>query len=460
MKNRFLLSMAVFFFASLFSMVHEAEATFTLEVSPRRGTRDIRFEASAPGKFLRNEEVTFTVTSNQNRQYQIIQQVFQPLTNEFGNTIPQNALLEFSPSDTLGRLRTQLETPVTMGQQQVYTSNGSGTSDEFVLVFNVAVPENQPGGTYRAQMSFILEAVDGGLRSVQNLDVIVDIRPSLRVDVQNAQTGGRSLEFKISKEKLHAEAMLNLHIQNNLGQLKVTQQMDAFVSKDGEALDEEVLKFFVVAQGAQASISTPEAVSLSPKVIYVSELSHNETVVQLQYMFSSEVLLRAGIYNGNILLKVDPPAGSPGQPKSFVIPVKIDIEPLFYLDVKTQDGLGAFNFGILRPGFEQRRQKVTLQIFSNLGQPYQVSQILPRGLASEQGAVLPAESLMYATEPATTGLVSSLAPMTVREGESQIFTSDQKGTPETLNLEYSLQAPKGARAGSYNSGIKYSITTL
>src|SRR3989338_7729673 len=117
-------------FAGLFLFFSvDAQAIFTLTASPRRGGQGIRFEAGKPGTVLRNEEVTLSVTTDRNAQYRIYQTVYQPLSNQFGNTIPQGALIAFSPSNPLGTLRTQLETPVTMGQVPIYTSNSAGDSD-------------------------------------------------------------------------------------------------------------------------------------------------------------------------------------------------------------------------------------------------------------------------------------------------------------------------------------------
>ena len=107
----------------------DAWAVFELNVSPRRGGQSLRFAGEEPGGLLRNEEVTLTVTTDAAAQYRILQTVYQPLTNEFGNTLPASTFVVFSPSNPLGTLRTQLETAVGMGQAQIYTSNTAGSSD-------------------------------------------------------------------------------------------------------------------------------------------------------------------------------------------------------------------------------------------------------------------------------------------------------------------------------------------
>ena len=96
----------VIFVTCFFSFPKDASALFSLSVSPQRGVRSIDFEQSKPGTFLRNEEVTITMTSTLASQYTIYQTVYQPLTNDLGNTIPQEAFILFSPSTSLGTLKT------------------------------------------------------------------------------------------------------------------------------------------------------------------------------------------------------------------------------------------------------------------------------------------------------------------------------------------------------------------
>ena len=94
--------LGVVFVGLFLSFSADAHAVFTLSVTPRRGGQHIRFEGAKPGTYLRNEEVTLKVTSDRGAQYRISQALYQPLTNEFGNTIPQGAFIVFSPSNPLG----------------------------------------------------------------------------------------------------------------------------------------------------------------------------------------------------------------------------------------------------------------------------------------------------------------------------------------------------------------------
>jgi hypothetical protein len=52
------------------------------------------------------------------------------------------------------------------------------------------------------------------------------------------------------------------------------------------------------------------------------------------------------------------------------------------------------------------------------------------------------------------------SPTPVTEGETVIFNSDPKGSPEKFNVNYSLKIPADSKAGAYSSSIQYSATSL
>ncbi len=463
-KSQKALLFLAFATAFLMSEVSPAEAAFSLSVSPRRGGQSIRFESSDPNSLLRNEEVTLTVTTDRAAQYRIYQTVYQPLTNEFGNTIPQGAFIVFSPSNPLGILRTQLETPVTMGQFPFYTSNSVGDSDSFVLVYNVRVPEDQPGGVYRAQITFTAELVNqqGGVSpSVVTMEVRVEITPTFQISIRSSK-GGRSLDLgRITKDRQSAAENLLLEIQSNIGSpYRIVQQLtEPLISEDGTMLDESDFSFSVVGKTHGAAAAAGSApVSSTPVLIYTSNDIGAGDNIQVQYSLQPEAEQKAGIYRGNLSFKIE--SGSTFAPQEiYNIPVEVEIEPIFYLDVEVEKGSN-LHFGIYKTGEEVQEKRVRLTVHSNLRQPYQISQIVPRKLTSQEGAVIPPDYFVVAGSEAQTGVLSVMSASAVKDGESPVFLSDKKGTPESLLLEYTLRVPREARAGSYNSEVRYSITTL
>ena len=74
-------ALAAMLMLGLLAFQGEARAVFTLDVTPSRGGRDIRFDSVREGRPARNEEVAFTVTTDEAKQYQITQMLMTPLVN-------------------------------------------------------------------------------------------------------------------------------------------------------------------------------------------------------------------------------------------------------------------------------------------------------------------------------------------------------------------------------------------
>lgn len=451
------------FLALLCGFQTSAYAIFQLTVQPRRGGQNLHIEQTKPGQEARNEEETITVqNTNAGAQYQIFQTIYQPLTNEFGNTIPQNALVMFSPSTTLGTLKPQLETPVTMGQVPIYTSNAAGDSDTFVLVYHLTVPPGQAGGNYHTTITYTAQPLSGAASaapSIVTIDLSVEIRPTFRLILQNPG-GGHSLNFpKITKDRPTSSQTLDIHIDSNIGTtFRILQQVtEPILSSEGLPLDEENIQFEAAANSGK-TVPTG-TLSTSPTVLYTATDSGASDDVRVQYTVSPAGDVKAGIYTGNLSIKVE--SNSPLVPPDiYQIPIRIEIEPIFYLDVDTPMGLGGFHFGTFKTGDEKQDRQVFLTIHSNLGRPYQVTQIVSRKLMNQEGSAIPSDDFQWDIAGSKTGILKAPSLTPVQEGETVLFTSDNKGTPEKLTLTYSLAVPKDARAGSYSSDIRYSITTL
>ncbi len=449
----------------LVAMPRAANAAFDLSVAPQTGGRNIRFEASAPGGLLRNEQVNVSVQSDEAVPYRIYLTVHQPLMNEAGKSLPQGAFFLFSPSSPLGTLRTQLETPLTLGQIPLYTSNNSGESDNFILVFNVRIPDNQPGGFYHTQISFTAEPANptGQVMPVtQTVDVQVEIRPVFNVVISN-EKGGRQIDLgRIDQNTPAGSDSLSVRIESNAGAAyRVIQEMpQPLVSTEGVFLDDRLLTF--TAQGAAngALASTGASVPVGqPPLIYTSNESGQSDEFQVRYQITPDAAAKAGHYSGTITIRFE--SQSPLiSAEAIVLPVKLQIEPVFHLQVEVKDALG-IHFGMVKPGENAPHERqVLLTVQSNLGAPYQISQVVSRKLMTQEGGALPDDSFRFSADRAQSGTVTVASAQAVKEGESVVFISDKKGTPESVLLKYTLTIPANARAGSYGSEIKYSITTL
>ena len=452
------------FFGCLLALQKDAFAVFTLSVTPTREVRSIHFDQTKPGSYSRNEEVTISVNTTLATQYMIYQEINQPLTNELGKTIPQGAFIVFSPSSPLGTLKTQLETPVTMGQIPVYTSNAAGDTDSFVLVYNVNIPLDQPGGQYRTQIRFTAQPVNaqaGVSQSTVILDVIVDLRSAFHVNIQNTR-GSRELDLgSISKDRLVARDTLKVDIGSNSAPYTISQQLaETLTSQEGETIDDGEFKFIASGgeKGTLAGKGSEIPVPLVAQKLYGSDSGAGDAIV-LQYTASPELTQKAGIYRGTLTFKTES-SGSQSTPiEPINIPVKIEVETIFYLDIDMPE-ITKVSFGVFKTSGEKHDKKVTLTAHNNTAQPYQVVQVVSHKMMNERGEELPPENFTYFGGQAQTGKLSTLAPLPVKEGQTVVFTSDNKGTPEKFVLEYELKTPRSPKKGSYATDISYSITSL
>ncbi len=457
----------VFMMVLILCLTKDSWALFQLSVTPRTGGQTIHFSASDVPRsdsegLLRNEEVTVSIDTNQTVQYRLLQNMYQPLTNEFGNTIPSGSFVVFSPSNPLGTLRTQLETPVSMGQSQIYTSNNAGGADEFLLVFNVRVPENQPGGLYRTQLTYTAEPVNAQSAfspSTVTLDVRVEINPKFQLNITN-EKGIKNIDLgRITKERKVASQNLKVDITSNAGTVyRIFQQLtEPLASADGKILSPEQFTFSPTgnAQGSLSSGANTQ-VPLSQNLLYTSNEWGVSDSINLQYFFTPEASQKSGIYRGVLSFRVE--STSPFVPQEVInLPVTVEIESIFSLDVSFDKGRD-LNFGVFKAGEEKQERRVFLSAKSNLGLPYQISQIVPRRMTHVEGQVIPKESFQFSTTAEKTNTSTPTKP--VEDGETVIYISDNAGTPEDLTVNYTLMIPKEAKAGSYTSELKYSITTL
>lgn len=460
------LAAALLAVSSLFIQAR-AFATFELSVAPRRGGQHlhIRFDGTLQEQqgsgLLRNEEVLLTVDTTENVPYRITETVNQAPTDvRTGKTLPMNAFFQFSPSSPVGRLETELETPVTVGVRQIYT-NSTGESDEFYLVFNVRLDEDQPGGLYRTQITFTAEALNPGASftpRVVIMNVDIEIPQTFRIDTR-AVRGGRELNLgRIRKDGESASAVYRIDVDSSIGaEYRILQQLvEPPSSPDGETLDAGAFTWALMT-GAGAN-PEPRPVSASSEIIYRSDLQGSGDSLQIEYTASPDPGQKAGIYRGMLAFKVESTSPLVRQ-ETISVPAQIEVEPILYLEIETREG-GSISFGRFRPQDEAKEVQVELKVHSNLGKEYAVSQILPHTLAAREGHSIPVESLQYYGSEAQSGHLTSQVPTPVKEGETVVYRSDSTGKAESFFLNYRLTMPPNTPAGSYNSELKYSITTL
>ncbi|MDD5702437.1 MAG: hypothetical protein PHU23_10360, partial [Dehalococcoidales bacterium] len=108
-----------------------------------------------------------------------------------------------------------------------------------------------------------------------------------------------------------------------------------------------------------------------------------------------------------------------------------------------------------------QHSEILVQIKSNLGRQYQVSQQLPSPLVNPGGTSIPPKYFTLRLEGADTKGTPRFTQATeVKTGEMVLFLSDKDGSPDRFKIIYELAADANVAAGNYMGTIMYTISEL
>ncbi len=430
-----------------------AWAVFSLDVTSIRSGRDIRFETIREGQAIRNEEVTFTITTTEAKQYRVTQAMNSPLMNERGGALPADAVKMFSPSSVRGVLRPTLPTALGAGTDVIYTSDLAGTGDSFVLAFAIE-PSRLEGasGTYQSQLVYTLEAVQGGASPVT---VIRNIRIEIATDFKMRITsphGGQDLNLgRITKQNPSGSGALEFEINSSIGvPYRINQQLSGPLSNgQGDFIDADRILF--ETEGLRGALSD------SPALLFHSDDKGGSANFQVVYSAPDLSKVRAGFYRSSLSFTAESNSGLVSQ-HAVTVPVELEVTSIFNLDVQFEEGTTSLNFGSFSENKTQESRRVLLKTFTNLGTQYQVSQTVTRPMTNQEGQKI--KNFSYVVKgPREAGFVSATLK-SVEIGDSVLFISDNHGTPADLTVEYQLSVATDQRGGQYSSDIAYAMTAI
>jgi len=149
-----------------------------------------------------------------------------------------------------------------------------------------------------------------------------------------------------------------------------------------------------------------------------------------------------------------------GQKLLVTFPMEITIGRIFDLIVTPQQPSG-IQFQDVQLGQRPRSSEILVEIKSNVGRQYQVSQQLPVQLSSNGGASVPPRYFTLRLEDTgTKGLLKFPKPTEVKTGDMVLFISDKDGSPDKFKVIYEFSADASVPAGNYVGQIVYTISEL
>ncbi|MBI2104262.1 MAG: hypothetical protein HYT90_01600 [Candidatus Omnitrophica bacterium] len=158
------------------------------------------------------------------------------------------------------------------------------------------------------------------------------------------------------------------------------------------------------------------------------------------------------------------PAAACAESDSKTVRVSCTILPRLELSVTPETG-ESIAFGAIEqpaPGETTvRSTAVKLNVFSNMGRPYHVTQMVRKPLATPEGAAIPDDQFRVLTQDAARGRMGAPQPTPLAAGvPTTLYTSDERGKSDAFSARYTLTVTPDTPAGEFDTEIVYTVTSL
>lgn len=445
---------------SAFLVLENAFAAFDISVRPYEGGSDLRFDkVKNYGPYV-SKQVTIDITSDIGKQYRLIQALIMPLSNDQGVSLSQNNFTVYAEhgSNKYGTLSVEQESPVSVNRGIVYTSNPTGNSDSFKLVYVMKHPFSVSSGSYRGRIAFTLEPIDSTQAQVTVvINVFADLEIESAVEIKTA-TGSKVISLSSSQRDTLSNNVL-VEIKGGMGkQFKIFQTLPLpLESQEAVKLPFEAVNF-QASQAKYGSVSAQTAPLLQRhEEVYSSGISGEADSFIITYSLANPEKLMAGRYRGNLKYTFES-ADNLELLGNFEL--EVDVARVFDLIITPQLG-GVIEFRDLKPSQAPKQSEVIIEVNSNIGKQYQISQQLASGLVNREGKDIPKSNFTLREESlGTKGTLQIPSPTQVKIGETVLFLSDKQGSADKFKLIYELVPSLDILAGSYSTRITYSISEI
>ncbi len=414
--------------------------------------------------------ITFSVSNDTaGSRYEIRQRFDSPLRNRDNPsaTIGDNFVVRgFRGSNRYGDLRIPSGDIIVRNNELVYVSDNSGTSDSFTLVYGIKDAQDLPPGYYTGRITMVLNPLNSSASPVNRvIEVYVSVPDdggSLSITVAPAE-GASAIVIDSSERGNSANASCAVVTINGSfnSQFRIMQMLVApMQSQEGKMLDNSDLLFTIPDAVKGVALNQPVPVAKGVQTIYSSRPDGSaDKAFAVAYSLADSVNLPAGNYRSRIQYLMES-AGK--QANLGALNIEIRQERVFEISVAPQDQRYSIDFTDLKPGEGPRTNEVLIEVKSNLGRPYQVTQNVSSEMVSSKGEKIPAGNFSLQALPAgnTRGNLRVAAKTPVEKGSQILFVSDAAGSPDKFKVVYELICPADLTAGNYSSRITYTLTEV
>jgi len=447
----------------IFVISRDAYAVFSLSVNPYQGGYDIRFDKITPDMDRVNREVTVRITSDIAKQYRLSNILLQPLSTLEGARLPEGCFVVYGirGSNGFGTINVEQEVPLRLSRQIIYTSNGAGNPDSFTLVYGVLPSANIVSGLYKGRLGFTLEPIDS---TQEPVTVVMDISAEFQIESSieiKTPTGSKVISLQADKED-NRSCAIAFNIKGGFGNsFRILQLVNEQpISAEGNFLSWEAVTFKADAAQRGRAINEDTPLSNRQQVIYTSSPGGEADSFILEYKLGDLLQQKAGKYRTNIKYLVE---GSAFAQTKLIDTLALEVENprIFDITVYPENQRGVIEFLNLRPTDEPKKNEMIVEVKSNTGKQYQVTQNAYSELVNKAGEVIRSKYFNLYTEGMDTkGTLKFPAPEAVKKGYMVLFVSDNKGSSDKFKIIYELAVSRDIKSGDYSTKITYSLSEL
>jgi hypothetical protein len=448
------ISIVLSVFAFLGFFLPPAYASLDFSIVSVEGGNSIRFSRGDLNSGV-TKEIRIRVTSSDNVQYQVFQQLVSPFVNQRGVTIDRPVLLASILSGSSGSGTTYLSNyePVNRGEQLLYTSSANGVSESFTIVYNVDSQYLSDSGSFTGLLQYVVRPVSGGQRQTRQTNVFIESNAEL---VVNAEGSAAQNLVRIDTKENALPAYATLSFSGNSGKdLAVYMEVLTYpINNLNFELESGILK--VSSEGAvNGVLSFQNAVDLPRNRVLVYKSTQQSDSFSFRFFLPPDNLAKlvAGSYRGVIRFSFE----TDREVKSFNMDLDIKVSPLFEITLDFPRGPISFNSMVL--GIDPQIKEVDVQVRSNLHRPYVIKQRVGDLLVNEKGQSIPKEYFVFRQElvDQSAGKLANTDFVPVVPGETSVFYSDASGSPVNFKVFYRLTPFAGMNAGDYKTAIVYDL---
>ena len=414
--------------------------------------------------------ITFT-TSNSvvNNRYEIRQRIESPLRNRDNPsvTIGDNFVVRgIRGSNRFGDLRLSPSDITVRNDELIYVSNPAGTADSFSLIYSIANSRELVPGYYTGRITLILNPVNSASLPVTRvIEVYVNITNeggSLSVTVAAPEGASSIILNPADSNDLRGAANAVVTVNSSFnGPFRIMQMLSKPIqSQDGKFMENNSLLFSIPDAQKGVAINQPTPVANNIQTIYSSRPDgSSDKAFTIAYSLADPLSLVAGNYRSRIQYLLES-AGK--QINLGALDLEIRQERIFEISITPQDQRYNIDFANLKPSDVPRINEVLIEVKSNLGRPYQVTQNVLSELENGNGDKIPAANFSVQTFSVnnTKGSLKVSSKIPVEKGNLLLFISDSDGSADKFKVTYELTCPAGLKAGNYSSRITYTLTEI